>query len=74
METLFERIRKWLETFLGLEKKRSLWILLYEPVREKTNNLGFRPSLTQTRLHMHRRWLEDGTFGFRKFVCLFVRV
>ena len=40
--------------------------LLYEPVREKTNILGFRPSLTQTRLHMHRRWLEDGTFEFRK--------
>ena len=36
---------------------------------KKTNNLGFRPSLTQTRLPMHRRWLEDGTFGFRKFVC-----
>ena len=53
-------------------KERSLWILLYEPVREKTNNFGFRPSLTQTRLHMHRRWLEDGTFGFRQFVCLFV--
>ena len=37
-----------------------------EPVREKTNNLGFRPGLTQTGLYSHRRWLEDGNFGFRK--------
>ena len=31
---------------------------LNEPVREKTNNLGFRPGLTQTGLYSHRRWLE----------------
>ena len=30
----------------------------HEPVREKTNNLGFRPGLTQTGLYSHRRWLE----------------
>ena len=30
----------------------------YEPVHEKTNNLGFRPGLTQTRLYSHRRQLE----------------
>ena len=30
----------------------------YEPVREKTNNLGFRPGLTQTRLHSHTIKLE----------------
>ena len=29
-----------------------------EPLREKTNNLGFRPGLTQTGLYSHRRWLE----------------
>ena len=29
-----------------------------EPVHEKTNNLGFRPGPTQTRLYSHRRWLE----------------
>ena len=29
-----------------------------EPVREKTNNLGFRPGLTQTGLYSHRRQLE----------------
>ena len=29
-----------------------------EPVREKTNNLGFRPGPTQTRLYSHIRWLE----------------
>ena len=37
-----------------------------EPVREKTNNLGFRPGPTQTRLYS-RRWLEAGNFGFRKY-------
>ena len=39
---------------------------LFEPVRDKTNNLGFRPGLTQTGLYKHRRWLEAGNFGFRK--------
>ena len=29
-----------------------------EPVHEKTNNLGFRPSLTQTRLYSRRKRLE----------------
>ena len=38
----------------------------YEPVREKTNNLGFRPGPTQTGLYSHRKWLEAGNFGFRK--------
>ena len=27
---------------------------IYEPVHEKTNNLGFRPGLTQTRLYSYR--------------------
>ena len=30
----------------------------YEPVHEKTNNLGFRPGPTQTRLNSHRIVLE----------------
>ena len=29
-----------------------------EPVHEKTNNLGFRPDLTQTGLYSHRKRLE----------------
>ena len=33
-------------------------ICTYEPVHEKTNNLGFRPGPTQTRLYRHRRRLE----------------
>ena len=37
-----------------------------KPVREKTNNLGFRPGPTQTGLYSHRKWLEAGNFGFRK--------
>ena len=40
--------------------------ITYEPVYEKTNNLVFRPGLTQTRLYSHRRWLEAGNFLFRK--------
>ena len=40
--------------------------MLYEPVHEKTNNLGFQPDLTQTRLYSHRNWIEAGNFGFRK--------
>ena len=39
---------------------------LYEPVREKTNNLGFCTGPTQTGLYSHRRWFEAGNFGFRK--------
>ena len=39
---------------------------LNEPVYEKTNNVCFRPGLTQTGLFKHRRWLEAGNFGFRK--------
>ena len=36
-----------------------------EPVREKTNNLGFRPGLTQTGLYSHRTLLEAGNFVFK---------
>ena len=39
---------------------------LYEPVREKTNNLCFRPGSTNIRLCSHRRLLETANFGFRK--------
>ena len=52
-------------------KSTTLWRLIIEqyenePVREKTNNLGFRPGPTQTGLYSHRKWLEAGNFGFRK--------
>ena len=33
-------------------------LLTYEPVHEKTNNLGFRPDPTQIRLYSHRIKLE----------------
>ena len=46
--------------------KQSDQRILYEPVREKTNNLEFRPGPTQTGLYTHRRWLEARNFGFRK--------
>ena len=37
----------------------------FEPVHEKTNNLGFRPGLTQTGLYSHRTLLEAGNFVFK---------
>ena len=40
--------------------------ITFEPVHEKTNNLGFQPGPTQTSLYSHRRWSEAGNFGFRK--------
>ena len=43
-----------------------------EPVREKTNNLGFRPCLIQTELYKHRRWLEAWNFGFKRGIVLSV--
>ena len=39
-------------------QKMLRFCLEYEPVHEKTNNLGFQPGLTQTGLYSHRRWLE----------------
>ena len=38
----------------------STWVcqVILEPVHEKTNNLGFRPGLTQTGLYKHRKELE----------------
>ena len=33
----------------------SLFQISYEPVHDKTNNLGFRPGPTQTSLYSHRR-------------------
>ena len=33
-------------------------ILVFEPLHEKANNLGFQPSPTQTGLYSHRSWLE----------------
>ena len=44
---------------------RSL-LFVFQPVHEKTNNVGFRQGPTQTDLYSHRRWVEAGNFGFRK--------
>ena len=33
----------------------------------ENQQFGFRPGPTQTRLYSHRRWLEAGNFGFRKW-------
>ena len=40
--------------------KQKLVVSIIQPVREKTNNLGY-----QVR-HKPGRWSEDGNFGFRK--------
>ena len=37
-----------------------------EHVREKTNNLGFRPGQTQTALYSHRSKLEDGILDLER--------
>ena len=37
----------------------------FEPMRQKSNNLGFRRGPTQTGMYSHR-CLEAGNFGFRK--------
>ena len=36
---------------------KLIYELLYEPVREKTDNVGFEPGPTQTGLYCHRRML-----------------
>ena len=41
-------------------------MLSNEPVREKTNNLGFRPGPTQTGLYSHRKRLEASNVRFKK--------
>ena len=41
-------------------------MLLYDPVHEKTNNLGVLPGPTQTSLYSHRSRLEVRNFGFKK--------
>ena len=45
-------------TCIGIE------IFAFEPVLEKTNNLGSDQD-RQTGLYSHRRWLEAGNFAFR---------
>ena len=44
-------------------------ILSYEPHRDEACLRGFRPGPTQTRLYIHRRWLEAGNFGGLSFLC-----
>ena len=66
---LFLFIYTWVFTFYEIKKEKNKETIrkqTYEPVREKTNNLGFRPGPTQTGLYSHRKWLEAGNFGFRK--------
>ena len=37
---------------------------------EETNNLCFRPGLTQIELCSHRNMLESGNFGFKYYPCI----
>ena len=61
----------WYKPLLNLQdetdKPSICWsVRTLEPVHEKTNNLGFRPGPTQTRLYSHRSRLEAWNFGFKK--------
>ena len=47
---------------------------IIEPVHEKTNNLGFRPGPTQTRLYSHRKRVGASKFGFKKQTDSTIRV
>ena len=60
------KCQTWSECQIVVFFMRRLIHIIYEPVHEKTNNLGFRPGLTQTGLYDHRRWLEAWNFGFKK--------
>ena len=63
-----------IDSWVGADDKNSSMNIIqvrvsekqFEPVRDKTNNLGFRPGLTQTGLYKHRRRLEALNFGFQK--------
>ena len=50
----FWKEKKWSDDYA-----HSLIISVFEPVHEKTNNLGFQPGPTQTSLYSHRRNIES---------------
>ena len=52
-------------TFKSVQSYDMYSYSINEPVHEKTNNLGFRPGLTQTGLYSHRTLLEAGNFVFK---------
>ena len=43
-------------------------------MRKQANECIFRTGLTQTELCKHRRWLQTGHFGFRKWGNVLIRV
>ena len=43
-------------------------------MRKQANECIFRTGLTQTELCKHRRWLQTGHFGFRKWENCTIRV
>ena len=47
-----------LVAFLFHQVLESFWLNIHEPPLEKTNNLGFQPGPTKTRLYCHRSRLE----------------
>ena len=56
-----------LSTYLSITNSHSINYHTYEPCREKTCLQGCRQGPTQPGLYSHRRWLEAGNFGFRKY-------
>ena len=48
---------------LGLNHNRTITIILYEPLNDKTSNLGFRLGPTQNGMYSHRSRLEKLEFS-----------
>ena len=46
------------QAYVRIFRLRSFYLVKYEPVLEKTNNLGFRPGPTKTKLYSNRSRLK----------------
>ena len=49
-------------------------VKVYEPHHEKTSNVVFEQFGHKQELYKHRRWLEAGNFGFRKYRNCTIRI
>ena len=64
-----------IQTQVRLVEIRLCSQMTFEPVCEKTNNLGLDQVHTNwPGLYSHRRWLEAGSFGFRQYRICTIRV
>ena len=53
-------------SFVIVFEENTYTFLRNKPLHVKTNNLGFRPGLTQNDLYSHRSRLEAQIFGFKE--------